>query len=148
MLHCLLSLSSRVEVIVMYLEWTPAFLPHNMFANLLLIFSWSKCMFCPATLWSLILIFQLNKMLIEKVQPYIQKIDNNVLPGPILQPQTSSEKKVFLFFLVLFCHCSHCLGKICIATHCIGYFMLSYITRSKSFFYILQPFLLQLKWPV
>ncbi|WOH00228.1 hypothetical protein DCAR_0519586 [Daucus carota subsp. sativus] len=36
---------------------------------------------------------QLNKMLIEKVQPYIQKIDNNVLPRPILQPQTSSEKK-------------------------------------------------------
>lgn len=36
---------------------------------------------------------QLNKMLIEKVQPYIQNIDNNVLPGPILQPQRSSEKK-------------------------------------------------------
>lgn len=33
-------------------------------------------------------------MLIEKVQPYIQKKDNNVLPRPILQPQTSSEKKV------------------------------------------------------
>lgn len=41
-------------------------------------------------------------MLIEKVQPYIQNIDNNVLPGPILQPQMSSDKKVSLVFLVLF----------------------------------------------
>lgn len=37
-------------------------------------------------------------MLEEKVRPYIQNIDNNVLPQPIIQAQTTADQKVFLSY--------------------------------------------------
>lgn len=41
------------------------------------------------------LYFQLNEMLEEKVRPYIQNIDNEVLSKPIVLRSQNQEQKVF-----------------------------------------------------
>lgn len=41
--------------------------------------------------------FQLNKMLEEKLQPYIQNIENGVLPQPILAAPQNNDQKVHPF---------------------------------------------------
>ena len=49
--------------------------------------------------------FQLNEMLVEKVQPYLQNIDNGILSKPIVLQSQNQEQKVFLlpfFFHLLF----------------------------------------------
>ena len=40
--------------------------------------------------------FQLNEMLEEKVQPYIQNIDNGILSKPIVLQSQNQEHKVCL----------------------------------------------------
>ena len=43
--------------------------------------------------------FQLNKMLEEKLQPYIQEINDGVLPQPIVTGPAKKDQKVHLFSL-------------------------------------------------
>lgn len=42
--------------------------------------------------------FQLNEMLEEKMRPYIQNMDNDVLSKPIVLQSQKQEQKVYLVF--------------------------------------------------
>lgn len=57
--------------------------------------------FHQTSVWMmLVLCFQLNKMLEEKLQPYIQNIEKGVLPQPILTGSPKNDQKVLPFFFL------------------------------------------------
>lgn len=50
----------------------------------------------------MILPLQLNEVIKEKTQSYIQNGDADVLPEPIIMPQPSEEKKKVVFLLIFY----------------------------------------------